>query len=119
MYFWKQIHAYSEPYFAAEHWKLWWFPNIYLWRKVVCLFCVSIRLRCLKPWHLLLQSCTIGKPLTSTSAWRWFPNVSIYSGEIIEHNIFIEISFQSKLKFIEKFEHTIDNIVGKPLMGKI
>jgi hypothetical protein len=53
-----------------------------------------------------------------TSARRWFPNVSIYSGEIVESNILIEISFKSKLKFIEKFEHTLD-IVGKPLMSKI
>jgi len=52
------------------------------------------------------------------SVWRWFSNVSIYSGKIIEYNIFIDISFKSKLKFIEKFVHTID-IVGKPLMGMI
>jgi hypothetical protein len=36
----------------------------------------------------------------------------------LKYNIFIEISFKSKSKFIEKFEHNID-IVGKPLMGKI
>jgi hypothetical protein len=36
----------------------------------------------------------------------------------LKYNIFIEISFKSKLRFIEKFEDTIDN-VEKPLMGKI
>jgi hypothetical protein len=96
--------------------------HIYLWRKVVCWFCLFA---CLPHWDLSNYgaSChtlgTIGKPSMSRGALSWFHNGLTYGGEVIEYwIIFIENSFKSKLKFIGEFGCPLD-IVGKSSVSKI
>ncbi len=86
--------------------------HIYLWRKVVCWFCLFA---CLPHWDLpnYGASCNtlgaIGKSSMSRGALSWFHNGLTYGGQVIEYwIIFIEKLFKSKLKIIGEFGCPLD-----------
>jgi hypothetical protein len=68
--------------------------TFYLWRNVVCLFCLFVMLRSPKPYD---TSCIVEKPLMSKSAMSWFHNVFDICWR--RYWILNKISFKSKLKF--------------------
>jgi hypothetical protein len=102
-------------------WKLSYvISNIYLWRKVVCLFCLFVTLKSPKPWCLLPHSWYHWKNLW----WTWVhQDGSImfltYGGKIVEYwTKFHENSSKSKVKIIGEFGCTLD-IVRKLSMSMI
>jgi hypothetical protein len=67
--------------------------NIYLWKKVVYLICLS-------HWNLPNDGAychalgVVGKFSMNKGVSSWFHNVSTYSEKVIENNVFIENSFK-------------------------
>jgi hypothetical protein len=99
---------YFCPYFIGR------FAKIYLWKTVVCLFC-------LLSWDLPNHGTFWyhWKALNEQGCIKLVTQFSTYGEKTIEYweKKFIEHSFKSKLNFIWEFGHAL-GMIGKPSMGK-